>query len=217
MIANIESAIPETIQDFNDHGNPDKKGVSAYNRLMQLIEFRNEKIFHGLPTSNRDIEIEIGINLGTVSFMNNVVASLPHIFRENGLNPNPHDLVVTLKNSFHVISKIAMSHLDQHASIIGLLMKEPNPPSPLNTKYFSLEETPIGKIIYVKNEAYEVIEERRKNGTDIMPDPLHGPAIVGCPAMVNFGDGSAVQKLWTWCTELAQVIYQHKYKDQVSS
>ena len=39
----------------------------------------------------------------------------------------------------------------------------------------------------------------------------------GCPALVNFGEGSAVRRLWDWHLEIAEQVYNKFYASEASS
>ncbi len=56
-----------------------------------------------------------------------------------------------------------------------------------------LEISPKGKFILMANDV------------DLEEPADH--AVLGCPALVNFGEGSAIRKMWDWNIDIAQQIY----------
>lgn len=108
------------------------------------------------------------------------------------------------RNSYPLVLQLAMTNLERGP--IGILMPSllgrPFPPNP---KYYAIDGS--------GNKARLVIakmgtEQLRKVGGEELKDFRSGKSpTVGCPAMINFGDGSAINKLWNWHVEIAEKIY----------
>ena len=57
----------------------------------------------------------------------------------------------------------------------------------------------------------ETARQRLKERIDGWEVPVHDSPTAGCPAMVNFGEDSALKNMWDWHVDIAGTIYQQLY------
>lgn len=180
---------------------------SVYKRLKELVSLVHSNIDSPVVWrryKNVETFIKSGFNFAAV-----VMGGLTEvIIRVDGNLDNPQGLLQIAKNSYPLVAELAMSNTEK-ADIAHILQGWPfevSLPFPFVSKYFAIEG--------VGDEARLVIskvgEERLVTRGISLEDLASGRSpTLGCPAMVNFGDGSAVKKLWDWHVEIAEKIYPH--------
>lgn len=100
------------------------------------------------------------------------------------------------RNSFGLVGRLAMLHIYDLSDIRDHLTDTNSFDGTYfdwNKNLFTLAPTKNGKKLALKEDL--PLKGNLAEG--------RGPR-VGCPAMVNFGDGSAVHKLWDWFIEVAE-------------
>jgi hypothetical protein len=149
--------------------------------------------------------------------MANLLEVIPQVYAAK--NPqerlDPYTLAAIAHNSYPLVTELAMLHFEDFLDTRDRLeQEEKNDNTKQETneadksydpRNFTFRQTAHGYTLVAKNPSFihndyqnELIEPR-----------------VGCPAMVNFGDGSAIQKLWQWHVNMAPGVYQ-TYIDVVS-
>lgn len=133
----------------------------------------------------------------------------------------PEGWIEVAKNSYPFIAELAMYHL-YVAEGVSTNIKG-------NTQFFQKENLQLKKYgnsyrldmlpemrEVTEEKMMKIIEDKKKESKFV------GDATVGCLAMINFGEGSAVDRIWSWNIDLAPVIYQssgflHTYNYVVNS
>lgn len=173
---------------------------ATYNRFKQLLETRAELdpeiVF--LPSLS-----SLYGGLQTATFFMSESLRLIHAL---GDGKSPEELLAIARRSYSLIVNTASMHLEHfiHTGTVIHPEKDETDQSrfgDLALSKFALIGEPGSERLGLSPEAtleiQRLIDEAGK---------LETPT-TGCPALVNFGGGSAIKKLWDWHLELAERIY----------
>lgn len=120
---------------------------------------------------------------------------------------NPDRLIRIAENSFPLIAKLASSHTDAQLAVSNAFEVIPLLPfSPYKSKYFAVIEQNGQERLDFPQEGQDLIE-KVIGVRDPRDYRSENSPLVGCFAMVNLGEGSAVKVLWDWHLEIAKMIY----------
>lgn len=201
-------AMWETIKTEAEHEEAEiEKGMvpteiqSVYRRLKE-IHRSVAKQSPLLKRSSSPLEnISSGIDFACI-VMSGVAEVIPMLY---GTRSDPEKLAEIAQNSYPLLLKLAFTNI-QHIPRLDQVLTTSGTVSgvlpSLRKNCFMLKE--IGEKMQV------VISEEGENWIKSagIEDPTqgYGPTI-GCPAMVNFGEGSAIRLLWDWYVEIAEHVY----------
>jgi len=204
------SAIEEVefLENPDNLNDTTRQAVSVYNRLKQLVVFRQRYIENDDHTEDPAAFIRRGSGTAA-AIMGGVVNVLPEVYEANGLELNPQELTQTAINSYPLVADLAMRHMYDFGIVLTRLEEGSKFFKRFNSKYFVLKDISSGIQLTITEDA--------KNYDEDIAQELHsrnhiGGATIGCPAMVNFNGESAVKKLWNWHLELAEAIYSYRFR-----
>jgi len=175
--------------------------VQAFRRMDLLTR----GIYEVLPDNineNGQRFIMGGINTANET-MSGVLGVIPEV---QGID-NTDDLIEIAENSFPLIMKLAAGHADVSINTIHSFRKIPELGffgyTGFKKEFFTVKELNNKKYLGFTEAAEKIMAELQKDldSYSTISDT------VGCPAIVNFGDGSAVELLWKWYMEYAKEIY----------
>jgi len=182
---------------------------SVYRRLNVLLNLLRENIGENHMTQFRYGNIYPFIITGSnfaATVMGGMIEVIPRV---EGSVENPQRLTSIAKNSYPLVAKLAMANMDK-LNFVGALQGVPLEdlvlPFPFRSRYFEIEGAGDEARLEVSKEGKEQLE---KSGIAWEDLGIGRSLTIGCPAMVNFGDRSAVKKLWDWHVEIAEKIYPH--------
>lgn len=172
--------------------------LPAYKRLNTLILLENELI----PQVRYAVRqfLEGGTNTA-VDIMAN---SLDVIVELVGSIKNPQRIIDIAENSFPLIAKFASGHSEAALTVLDALRQFPLIYTPFNPEYFALEDGDGKERLVLSEKGKDRVES--EIGIRDFEDYRTDTPVVGCLAMVNFGDGSAVKRMWDWHLEAVQVM-----------
>lgn len=132
--------------------------------------------------------INAGIGTG-VSEMTRVLKTIPLLYRQKHSRESTsvEDLMKTARNSYPIVVQLASMHL---------------------TRFLQ----------YSQNLDAHLLRFNLKSVTDgnaVTLSVARSPT-KGCPALVDFGEGSAIKRVWRWYLEIAKQIYSMYYPAQSS-
>lgn len=172
---------------------------SAYRRLELLTYFMAD-IFPDRRIGVKGF-LESGI-ITAVDVMSNTLEVIPQVY---GRLDEPDELIGIAQRSYQFVTRLASQHVEVAIPTLNMLRKVGFKFGPFNPDYFCLQGEQGHTRLALSDEGERVIEEvvrprLEQEGDNISPT-------VGCLALVNFGEGSAIQTLWSWHMELAREIY----------
>lgn len=175
---------------------PDHKLQSVYSRYSQLLEAYHETI-PGFVTP--------GINTA-VAVMFGVLEVIPRVCDGDF---DPRQLTQIAANSYPLIVKLASLHIDVFADLNTTIM---DPFHPGTDELFVSFDPRFFRIGGGQNQRLVSSEDlltRMKQLTDALnrSKDQHPSPTVNCPAIVNLGGGSPINRLWDWGVQTAQPIY----------
>lgn len=179
---------------------------SVYRRLKELTEIDNKKLEgYMLP----------GIQTA-VTFMSGLLETIPNVYKRHYPDEEftSEKFVSIAHSSYPLIVELAASNIDAFMSLENNLVDLGGYSSCiLNPQSFVLSGAVNQERLDLSREVQEKFEK--------LKELVHADSCsetVGCPALVNFGNGSAIKKLWDWHVEIAEKIYPHLVGDaQVQS
>lgn len=176
--------------------------LPAYKRLEQLVELERRLI----PANRTMTGVKNYLEGGTNTAVETISNSLMVIVQLVGSIEDPQRLIRIAENSFPLIAKFASGHGEAVIQVVGALKRYPFPPFiPYDKEYFALEQTNGNERLVLSEKGKDGVEAviSVRNFEDFRTDT----PVVGCIAMVNFGDGSAVKRMWDWHLEAARVMF----------
>lgn len=171
--------------------------ATVYERYAKFFEFAQENVYKtGFESV---LDIEGGFKTGTTQ-MTFALENIIDVYkREYSEALTIHDFVAIAHNSWPYIAKKAALH----SHYFFYTSSDP--------AMHTLKSTPNGlRLDYTEGAKVQMRSAAQKG--EIKDRNLH-PAF-GCPALVNYGDGSAIWKLWDWHIQLAEKIYAVHYDGQ---
>lgn len=165
--------------------------VSAYKRLDMLTWF----LYEVIPSKREEPGVrrlmKEGIGTATET-MSGILGVIPKVYPEKH---DPDQLSAIAENSFPLVAQLASEHAEQFVPKIDSLRALPG--MPFLREKFILKEIRGKQYLAISEYGQvrfdEVDQEFDEKRADISPT-------VGCLAMINFGEGSAVRKSWKICT-----------------
>ncbi len=191
-------------------GKTDPEFQTTYSRFSQLLKNRSdldpEVAFRPTPAA-------LYGGLQTASF---IMSESLRLIHDLGKGKAPEELVEIARQSYPLIVNLAAMHLE-HFVFVGNVIHpgiegdESFGAEKLSDEKFALTGEPGKERLGLTQEALEEIERLIElDGPETLDTPT-----TGCPALVNFGEGSAIRKLWDWHLELAERIYPALAKPEV--
>lgn len=200
----LMSSVEKEIVEVED-GRASPRLDSIYQRLKELVDLLRHNC-----TNEQDIArykdvaslIEGGVNTAT-NVMAGIIDVIPGVDRD--LN-NSQRLVQIARNSYPLVAELATINIENVRSVEFLIPTLFGLPVFFKPKYFTIEGADNNSRLTISKNG---IQELRKNGSSLENLGVGKSPTIGCPAMVNFGDGSSVKRLWDWHVEIAEKIYPH--------
>lgn len=208
MMGTLGSSVEKEIREV-ELGRASPRLESIYRRLKEVVGLlRYNCRDEADKVKYKDIASFIGSGTNTAAIlMAGVIGVIPQVDRN--LN-NSQRLVQIAKNSYPLVAKLAMINIENAPSIGFLMPTILGRPLPFSPKYFTIEGTDNSAKLTISKTASE---DLRKKGSSLENLGVGKSPTVGCPAMVNFGDGSSVKRLWDWHIEIAGKIYPYLVAD----
>lgn len=172
--------------------------VSAYKRLDMLTWFLHEVIPSKRKEPGMRRLMKEGIGTATDA-MSGILGVIPKV---DPAIQDPDQLVATAENSFPFVAQLASDHVGQFSHKINSLRAAPW--LPFLRDRFTFKELHGKQYLALSDLGQALFDEADQQFQEDNIDP--SPK-VGCLAMVNFGEGSAVSKLWDWYLEKGKQIY----------
>ncbi|OGH30518.1 MAG: hypothetical protein A3E40_02640 [Candidatus Levybacteria bacterium RIFCSPHIGHO2_12_FULL_37_9] len=182
---------------------------SVYRRLNVLLNLLRKNMGEDHITQFRYRDIYPFIITGSnfaATVMGGMIEVIPRV---EGSVENPQRLTSIAKNSYPLVAKLAMANMDKLnfvGALQGIPLKDLVLPFPFRSRYFEIEGAGDEARLELSKEGKEQL---KKSGLAWEELGIGRSSTIGCPAMVNFEDGSAVKKLWDWHVEIAEKIYPH--------
>lgn len=169
--------------------------TSVYKRYKFLLDDPRALVPDG--PFNR---IETGLMNG-LQTMDDVIYDIPPVY---GLThpediPNLDRLMGIARRSYVLVNKLAGYKL-QKAGWIGMAWAK------VGYSSLKLVGNPEEDYLDLNMEALENYPFRFDYFEDLN---VRQGTVIGCPARINFGDGSAIKKLWDWRLEIAELQYKN--------
>lgn len=174
--------------------NKDDRMAAIYARYEKLYLFAQEYI-KGVMDSILDLEAGINTASNTMAWtLENILEVFERQFPGQDLTIDEFTQIA--KNSWPFIAKVASLHRHDLSA------------HDFDPKSISLEHGAQGYRLQYTQEAKEEFEVKatQNDVADRDKRPTYG-----CPAMVNFGDGSGIRKLWDFHIDIVQKMYQRNY------
>lgn len=179
-----------TLRLKHEEGTPEENSV--FRRLDYLLDSFKENtgqfITRGVGTAN--------------GFMSRLLAVAPKVAHTS----NPEELIEIAANSFPLIARVASSQLNVDIPFIEAICLNKVKSGPFDPENFEVRVVNGRKSIELSADATKTMEDIKAKRND-SPVSSQAAPTVGCPAMVNLGEGSAVQVLWNWYMEHARDLY----------
>lgn len=172
------------------------KLLPAYRRLNALINLENTLTIQHKNTVER--YLEGGVNTA-IEVMSNLLDLTVQLVRSV---EDQQRIIRIAENSFPLIAKLASSHGAALISVLDII--RPLQFFPFDPDYFVLEDSNGKERLVLSEEGKDRIE--RLIGTREIEDFRTNTPVVGCIAMVNFGEGSAVKLMWDWHLEAVRTM-----------
>lgn len=204
FLKNMQSVPPEQLT-------PEERQLNqTYRRFEQLINFCHRNIEPLTPKKY----LHPGIGSAT-KMMTEVIRVIPDVytreFPRDSLNAD--NLTKIMANSYPFVTRMAMMHIDDFIVAEREIVSESDVNefgSIFDPTCFTLRTIGNGLALNLNNETLS----KEKKPIPFAKRFIADTAEVGCPAMVNFGDGSAIKRIWGWSTQAANDIYQFLYSPQ---
>ena len=174
----------------------------AYKRLLDIIPAK----YGGVPLEERAglafFMVETGIGTAT-KVMANLLEVIPDLYRRDysQQKPSADTLTQIATESYPLLAQLAMMHLKDF-SAAEKYMRVPDGKGEWDLAKFKLTNTASGLKVEVNPGVREFIDKFNNDAYESVSETI------GCPAMVNFGEGSAVKRLWNWYVDIGKTIYQ---------
>ncbi len=183
---------------------------ATYTRFKQLLETRAELdpeiVF--LPSLSA-----LYGGLQTATFFMSESLRLIHAL---GNGKSPEELLAIARRSYSLIVNTASMHLEHLVHTGAVIHPEKDETDP--NKFGNLALSKFALIGEPGNERLGINPLASAEILELIGDTneLDTPT-TGCPALVNFGGGSAIRKLWDWHLELAERIYPALAKPDINN
>ena len=177
--------------------------ISGYRRLRYLYTLLSTLLPSVKLNKGPRLFIIGGANTATeiVSQTVNTVADLVGV-------EDKDRLLSVVENSYPFVAELAAAH--STATIMGIYALDANgtkaaPPHRFDKRFFAIVSDGRKERLGLSDAGKMVLQSTI--GTDRLRDYRSNTSpTVGCPALVNFGDGSAVETVWNWNLEIARRI-----------
>jgi hypothetical protein len=181
----------------------------VYQRYKKIAQFGQRNIQTPFPINANTI-IEAGI--GTATAIMTALADITPVVvkRARPDNPPTHQLLSTiLENSYPLIADLAASHvyiLSARQQHLGTGGKHPgDKPYAFSPEFFMLTDDESPRIVVTKE-----INAKLQALTTLPKDYKESELATGCPALIRFGERSAVQNVWQWTLDVAKEVYRQQ-------
>lgn len=182
---------------------------ATYDRFSVLLKARSE-LDPEVPNHPTLISaLYGGIQTATLTMSESL-----RLIHDLGKGKTPQELVEIARRSYPLIVNLAAMHLE-HFTFAGTVLQPEEERdveegfNHLSISKFTLSGEPGNERLEITSEALADINKLIEEA-----GPQETPT-TGCPALVNFGEGSAIRKLWDWHLELAERIYPALEKPEV--
>ncbi len=144
--------------------------------------------------------------MGGIQTAVNVMSGALEVIGIIGKGKSPEELVGIAERSYPLIARWASIHLAEFLPTVHALQvrdKQNNVLGPFKPQNFTFSGEQGAERLDVSDRGRESVLRSLSTQEPVEYDS----PTVGCPAMVNFGQGSAVRTLWDWHLEIAQRVY----------
>ena len=200
----LMSSVDKEIEEV-EAGRSSPRLDPIYQRLKELVDLLRYNCTNETDIARyKDVAslIKGGVNTAT-NVMAGIIGVIPRVDRN--LNDSQR-LVQIARNSYPLVAELAMINIENMQRVEFLLPTLFGLPFPFKARYFTIEGADNNSRLTISKNG---IRELSKNGSSLEDLGVGKSPTVGCPAMVNFEDGSAIKKLWDWHVEIAEKIYPH--------
>ena len=195
-------SIDETDSLKGEGISPQDPILSTYQAFKVISDFKEKSVIRKKRLDIEffmgvDSELETGITSPVV--MTWTLENILEVFKNQfpRVELSFHDYSQIIDNSFPHAAELSMMHQEGFSQVSH------------DPKDYVLVEGASGLRLTLTPEG-------RDRVLSFPPDPspksLYDEYITGCPAMVNFGKGSATRRLWDWNKHIATVLYYRKYR-----
>lgn len=208
MTDTLVHAQEEVIGKLEDISRDDPQGKDRrlYDRYIQWLNLGNNAHDNNISPK---ATLTNGIKTATET-MADILRIVPVVLGREKPEISPSSSVLTeiALHSYPVVTSLASFEVFNFAHAINYLLRAPSV-RPIVAKHFSLEDNKRGNMrLYLADSTKGALEGIRK---DI--HSMSGPRL-GCPALIDFGDGSAMQRLWYWHVSIGEGLYGYLYPAQ---
>lgn len=183
---------------------PDLPISTIYLRFKEWCRFRERY----LGASPKPLENIIGGILTAVVVFNTIVHSIEPVYKkEHDRPPNPDEWISIAMNSRSFAEHLAKIGIEDF-KILGHITKVNDKiggPSYIGSEYFTLRPMSNGEKLSLTPEAYSLAARMPSDG---QIGSSRTPRL-GCPAMVDFGNGTAIAALYGWYVGVAGFVYRN--------
>lgn len=190
----IFSAALDELEDLDEKlKNPENKEAikAAYSRLIGIIH----PVFPSFENANGSTMVKVFVNSGietAVSVMVNLLKTIPEVYvKSKGKIVPIQTLIETASNSYPLLARLASMDLADFVSVNDYIWNQ-------------------SKFVLVGSNGNQRLDFQDQEKDVITKSIIDNSK--SCPAMVNFGEESAMKKLWQMHVDAAKIIYSDLYK-----
>lgn len=188
--------LTQTIEEIRQNIDPVLRG-KVWERYDVLDKFLITHVREPDPSNKKDTILARGLQTGSV-VMSNVMKIIPLVYKYAipGSELTSAQLTTIAANSYQVFADLARRHISDFTNENNWLQEglDDNFDDSFNPDKFLLEQTENGLALQIR--------DHESNGTIDNDEPL-----IGCPARLNLGEGSGIQRLWDWHVQHAPALY----------
>lgn len=204
MSTTLNTALREEIGFLQDKAttDPESPEADSHNALQRWVDFQTRHIVYIDPA------FEIGGGIATaVRSMVGTLKMLPELYQSTySQKPSKDELIQIAQNTYPMLVDFAVNYEGTESSRALSKLSTKEGMGSWNffdpTKFELIDKA--GKIRVIPKES--VLEEAKDEMANQNKDPL-----IGCPAAVNFGEGSAIRRLWLWHVDIVRTTPQTFY------
>ena len=211
LICAQEEAMGQLENSLQNLTPENEKDRTLYKRHLDWINFAKNNILRQ-GSVNAKVALSNGITHAT-GVMTDVLRLIPDVYiRDTGEDvPPPSNLTSVALHSYPTVAYLASFEISASFIQSKRYLNGPEIDKQLSPDQFVLEEDKRGiKRLAFKNEIRHNLDKIRSDEKLMKGPRLH------CPAMIDFGDISAMKRLWYWHVVVGEALYQYLYPTQAT-
>ncbi len=167
---------------------------------IQQVYWRLVDIMSNYIPANAEFSLSGGIDFASV-IMSGTAQIIPTLARD----ASPDKLIEIARNSLPIVTRFAAGNVDHNTRFLRTLVTDESWKEhylKFRTDCFKIKDVGAATQLVLSEHG----EQRLRNaGIDNLM--VGNSPTIGCPALVNFGEGSAINLLWNWYVDVAREVY----------